>query len=76
MYVYLLLNKVIFADTSKVALERIRATFQLDPSMPWPETLAVTHDESIDVEVNDDLKRELALSVFLFFATSIALIYC
>ena len=39
------------------------------------ETLAVTHDERVDVDVNDDLKRELALSVFLFFTTSIALIY-
>ncbi|KIM29997.1 hypothetical protein M408DRAFT_328429, partial [Serendipita vermifera MAFF 305830] len=44
---------------NSVALERIRDTIKLD-SLPWTETLAVTYDETIDVDVNDDLKRELA----------------
>ncbi|EGN94021.1 hypothetical protein SERLA73DRAFT_189171 [Serpula lacrymans var. lacrymans S7.3] len=45
---------------NKLALERIRNLIQLDPSLPWTETLAVTYPESIDVDVNDDLNRELA----------------
>ncbi|KAA1474755.1 eukaryotic rRNA processing [Dentipellis sp. KUC8613] len=45
---------------NKIALERIRDTIKLDPSMPWTETLAVSYPESIDVDVNDDLNRELA----------------
>ncbi|KIM89209.1 hypothetical protein PILCRDRAFT_813133 [Piloderma croceum F 1598] len=43
-----------------VALERIRDTIQLDPSLPWTETLAVSYSETIDADVDDDLKRELA----------------
>lgn len=46
---------------SQVALERIRETIQLDPSLPWTETLALTYPEKIDVDVDDDLNRELAL---------------
>ncbi|KAG5715343.1 hypothetical protein E4T56_gene7408, partial [Termitomyces sp. T112] len=45
---------------NKVALERIRETIQLDPSLPWTETLVLTYPQSIDVDVNDDLNRELA----------------
>ncbi|KAL5531181.1 hypothetical protein ACEPAG_4057 [Sanghuangporus baumii] len=45
---------------NKIALERIRNTIKLDPSLPWTETLTVTYPETIDVDVNDDLNRELA----------------
>ncbi|CAL1712198.1 unnamed protein product [Somion occarium] len=45
---------------NKIALARIRETIQLDPSMPWTETLTVTYPESIEVDVDDDLNRELA----------------
>ncbi|PVF97179.1 Ebp2-domain-containing protein [Serendipita vermifera] len=51
-------QKVVINNTS--ALERIRQTIQLDPSLPWTETLTVTYDQSIEVDVNDDLNRELA----------------
>jgi rRNA-processing protein EBP2 len=47
---------------SQVALERIRDTIKLS-ALPWTETLAVTYDQTIDVDVNDDLNRELALFV-------------
>ncbi|KAJ7921940.1 eukaryotic rRNA processing protein EBP2-domain-containing protein [Mycena leptocephala] len=43
-----------------VALARIRETIQLDRSLPWTETLAVTYPDAIEVDVNDDLNRELA----------------
>lgn len=55
-------------------MERIRETIKLDPSMAWTETLAVTYPETIDVDVNDDLNRELALCVdiiSLFFSRKI-----
>ncbi|KAI9568511.1 eukaryotic rRNA processing, partial [Boletus coccyginus] len=39
---------------------RIRETIQLDRSLPWTETLVVPFPETIDVDVNDDLNRELA----------------
>ncbi|KAG9316015.1 eukaryotic rRNA processing protein EBP2-domain-containing protein [Chiua virens] len=42
------------------ALRRIRETIQLDPSLPWTETLVVPFPETIDVDVDDDLNRELA----------------
>ncbi|KAI6133986.1 eukaryotic rRNA processing [Pisolithus thermaeus] len=42
------------------ALRRIRETIQLDPSLPWTETLVVTYPETIEVDINDDLSRELA----------------
>ncbi|KAF8722481.1 hypothetical protein AX14_009753 [Amanita brunnescens Koide BX004] len=42
------------------ALERIRETIKLDPALPWTETLAVTYPENIEVDVDDDLQRELA----------------
>lgn len=31
--------------------------------MPWTETLTVTYPESINVDVDNDLERELALCV-------------
>lgn len=45
----------------QVALERIRDTIKLDESLPWTETLTVSFPETIDVDVDDDLGRELAL---------------
>ena len=47
----------------QVALERIRDTIQLDPSLPWTETLVLSYPNTIDVDVEDDLNRELALYV-------------
>jgi rRNA-processing protein EBP2 len=47
----------------QAALDRIRQTIQLDPSFPWTETLTVSYPETIDVDVEDDLNRELALFV-------------
>lgn len=44
-------------------MERIRSTIALSPSLPWTETLTVTYPESISVDVDDDLNRELALYV-------------
>ena len=35
----------------------------MDPSFPWTETLVLSYPETIDVDVNDDLNRELALYV-------------
>ena len=49
----------------QIAMERIRSTIALDPSLPWTDTLTVTYPESIDVDVEDDLNRELALYVVL-----------
>ncbi|KAJ7081867.1 eukaryotic rRNA processing protein EBP2-domain-containing protein [Mycena belliarum] len=43
-----------------VALARIRETIQLDKSLPWTETLVLSYPETIDVDLDDDLKRELA----------------
>lgn len=45
----------------QIALARIRDTIKLDPKMPWTETLVVSYPETIDVDVNDDLNRELAM---------------
>ncbi|KAI0926888.1 hypothetical protein AcV5_007564 [Taiwanofungus camphoratus] len=45
---------------NKVALERICNSIKLDPSLPWTETLAVSYPEIINVDVDDDLNRELA----------------
>ncbi|KIK69825.1 hypothetical protein GYMLUDRAFT_236298 [Collybiopsis luxurians FD-317 M1] len=45
---------------NEVALARIRESMQLDPSLPWTETLAVSYPHTIDIDVNDDLNRELA----------------
>ncbi|KAF7331657.1 hypothetical protein MKEN_00045400 [Mycena kentingensis (nom. inval.)] len=42
------------------ALARIRDTIALDPSLPWTETLVLSYPQNIDVDVNDDLNRELA----------------
>ncbi|KAJ7250027.1 eukaryotic rRNA processing protein EBP2-domain-containing protein, partial [Mycena haematopus] len=43
-----------------VALARIRETIQLDPSLPWTETLVLTYPDAIEVAADDDLNRELA----------------
>ncbi|EMD40187.1 hypothetical protein CERSUDRAFT_151210 [Gelatoporia subvermispora B] len=43
-----------------IAMERIRETIRLDPSLPWTETLVVSYPETVDVDVDDDLNRELA----------------
>ncbi|KAF4577283.1 rRNA-processing protein and EBNA1-binding protein ebp2 [Pleurotus pulmonarius] len=51
-------QKVEIDDT--VAMQRIRETIQLDPKMPWTETLVLNYPETIDVDVSDDLNRELA----------------
>ncbi len=41
---------------------RIRENFQLDPSLPWTETLVCSYPHKIEVaDVDDDLNRELAL---------------
>ncbi|TFK62571.1 hypothetical protein BDN72DRAFT_931992 [Pluteus cervinus] len=56
-------QKVVIDNT--VALDRIRKTIQLDPSLPWTETLVVSYPETIEVDVNDDLNRELSLYVAL-----------
>ncbi|CAA7262865.1 unnamed protein product [Cyclocybe aegerita] len=45
---------------NKVALDQIRETIKLDPSLPWTETLVLSYPHTIDVDVNDDLNRELA----------------
>lgn len=45
---------------NEAALRRIRESFALDSSLPWTETLALNYDKSIDVDPEDDLKRELA----------------
>lgn len=39
--------------------------------MQWTETLVVTYPETIDVDVDDDLNRELALCVLtnLYYST-------
>ncbi|KAL4073324.1 eukaryotic rRNA processing [Scleroderma yunnanense] len=42
------------------ALKRIRESIQLDPSLLWTETLVVSFPETIEVDVDDDLNRELA----------------
>jgi len=44
-------------------MDQIRESIQLDPSLPWTETLVLSYPHTIDVDVNDDLKRELALYV-------------
>ncbi|KAL4259133.1 EBP2 family protein [Pleurotus pulmonarius] len=51
-------QKVEIDDT--VAMQRIRETIQLDTKMPWTETLVLNYPETIDVDVSDDLNRELA----------------
>ncbi|PBK65813.1 Ebp2-domain-containing protein [Armillaria solidipes] len=43
-----------------VALARIRESIQLDTSLPWTETLVLSYPETIDVDVDDDLNREVA----------------
>ncbi|KAF8867576.1 eukaryotic rRNA processing protein EBP2-domain-containing protein [Gymnopilus junonius] len=45
---------------NKVALDQIQESIKLDPSLPWTETLVLSYPETIDVDVNDDLNRELA----------------
>ena len=45
----------------QIALERMRDTIKLDQSLPWTETLRLSFPETIDVDVDDDLGRELPL---------------
>ncbi|KAF8170924.1 eukaryotic rRNA processing [Pholiota molesta] len=45
---------------NKVALEQIRESIKLDASLPWTETLVLSYPHTIDVDVDDDLNRELA----------------
>ncbi|KAF8513778.1 eukaryotic rRNA processing [Gautieria morchelliformis] len=45
---------------NKEALERIRDSIKLDPSLPWTETLTTTYPLVHDVDVSDDLDRELS----------------
>ncbi|KAG0698306.1 eukaryotic rRNA processing protein EBP2-domain-containing protein [Suillus ampliporus] len=45
---------------AQVALRRIRETIQLDPSLPWTDTLVISYPQEIEVDVDDDLNRELA----------------
>ncbi|KAJ4482426.1 eukaryotic rRNA processing protein EBP2-domain-containing protein [Lentinula aciculospora] len=45
---------------NEVALARIRENMQLDSSIPWTETLVMSYPHTIDVNVDDDLNRELA----------------
>ncbi|KAJ2934764.1 hypothetical protein H1R20_g2353, partial [Candolleomyces eurysporus] len=59
-FCYLLLMARLTVEFCKVALERIRETIALDPSLPWTETLAVTYPHTIEVDVTDDLNREVA----------------
>jgi len=42
------------------AMERIRETIQLDPSLPWTETLSTAYPSTHAVDVENDLDRELA----------------
>ena len=53
----------------QVALDQIRESIRLDPSLPWTETLVLSYPNTIDVDVNDDLNRELAL-----YASSIVIL--
>ncbi|KAG1791906.1 eukaryotic rRNA processing [Suillus plorans] len=43
-----------------VALRRIREAIRLDPSLSWTETLVISYPQVIEVDVDDDLNRELA----------------
>ncbi|RXW24093.1 hypothetical protein EST38_g1764 [Candolleomyces aberdarensis] len=58
--IYFFLTARLTVEFCKVALERIRETIALDPSLPWTETLAVTYPHTIEVDVTDDLNREVA----------------
>jgi rRNA-processing protein EBP2 len=61
------------SSTMQIALRRIRDTIKLDASLPWTETLVVTYPEQLDVDVEDDLNREVALSVPLLTCMCISL---
>ncbi|KAH9924331.1 eukaryotic rRNA processing [Epithele typhae] len=54
------LQQKVRLTTKCIAMERIRSTIALDPALPWTETLSVTYPETINVDVDDDLNRELA----------------
>ncbi|KAG1860161.1 eukaryotic rRNA processing, partial [Suillus subalutaceus] len=43
-----------------IALRRIREAIRLDPSLPWTDTLVISYPQVIEVDVDDDLNRELA----------------
>ncbi|KAF9527502.1 eukaryotic rRNA processing protein EBP2-domain-containing protein [Crepidotus variabilis] len=45
---------------NKLALDQIRETVKLDSTLPWTETLVLSYPHTIDVDVDDDLNRELA----------------
>lgn len=47
-------------DTLKDAMERIRDSIKLDPGLPWTETLAIAYPSVHDVDVSNDLERELS----------------
>lgn len=57
---------LIYIFGSQVAMRRIRENIRLDASLPWTETLVLSYPETIDADVDDDLKRELALYVRFF----------
>lgn len=57
---FLLSNYSLFYNP-QVALEQIRESIKLDASLPWTETLVLSYPHTIDVDVDDDLNRELAL---------------
>lgn len=41
-------------------MERIRESIQLPPTLPWTETLSTTYPSTHDVDVSNDLDRELS----------------
>jgi hypothetical protein len=54
-------NTYLISGDSQVALEQILESIKLDPSRPWTETLVLSYPHTIDVDVDDDLNREVAL---------------
>ena len=57
------INHTVIDFIAQIALARIRDTIKLDASIPWTDTLVVSYPETIEVDVNDDLNRELAMYV-------------
>ncbi|KAF8889975.1 eukaryotic rRNA processing protein EBP2-domain-containing protein [Gymnopilus junonius] len=61
----IVLDEVDSVDEDAIPRQKSRSTtklesIKLDPSLPWTETLVLSYPETIDVDVNDDLNRELA----------------
>lgn len=54
------------------ALRRIRETIQLDPSLPWTETLVISFPETVEADVDDDLNRELAFYKQALYSADLA----